>query len=74
LVTIKNFLRFDLAIRHVSVGLSFRQTSKVIKQHRSATKNTKLNGLNDHMVGQFVRVLLAVSLQIISDVLTDPAV
>ncbi|CAK9232025.1 unnamed protein product [Sphagnum troendelagicum] len=74
LVTIKNSLQFDLAIRHVSVGLSFRQTSKVIEQHHSATKNAKLNGLNDHVVGQFVRILLTVSLQIISDVLTDPAV
>jgi hypothetical protein len=46
----------------------------VIEQHHSATKNAKLSGLNDHMVGQFVRVLLAVSLQIISDVLTDPVV
>jgi hypothetical protein len=74
LVTIKNFLRFDLIIRHVSIGLLFRQTSKVIEQHHSATKNAKLNGLNDHMVGQFVCVLLVVSLQIISDVLTDPTV
>jgi hypothetical protein len=73
-VTIKNFLRFDLIIRHVSVGLSFRQTSKVIEQHRLVTKNAKLNGLNDHMVGQFVRVLLAISMQIISDVLTDLAI
>jgi hypothetical protein len=74
LVTIKNFLRFNLAIWHVSVGLSFRQTSKVIEQHRSTTKNAKLNGLNNHMVSQFVCILLAVSLQIISDVLTDLAI
>jgi len=74
LVTIKNFLRFDLAIRHVSVGLSFRQTSKVIEQHHSATKNAKLSGLKDHMVGQFVCILLVVSLQIISDIVTDPTV
>jgi hypothetical protein len=66
LVTIKNYVRFDLAIWHVSIGLLFRQTSKVIEQHCSATKNAKFNSLNDHMVGQFVRVLLAVSLQIIS--------
>jgi hypothetical protein len=46
----------------------------VIEQHYSATKNAKLSGLNDHMVGQFVYVLLAVSLQIISDVLMDPTV
>ncbi|CAN5965152.1 unnamed protein product [Sphagnum jensenii] len=31
LVTIKNSLRFDLAIWHVYVGLSFRQTSKRIR-------------------------------------------
>jgi len=74
LVTIKNSLRFNLAIRHVFIRLSFQQTSKVIEQHHSVTKNAKLNGLNDHMVGQFVRVLLAVSVQIISDVLIDPAV
>jgi hypothetical protein len=71
LVTIKNFLRFDLAIWHFFVGLSFQQTSKVIEQHRSATKNAKLSGLNNHMVGQFVRVLLTISLQIISNVLTN---
>jgi hypothetical protein len=46
----------------------------VIKQHRSTTKNAKLSGLNDHMVGQFVHVFLVVSLQIIFDVLTNPAV
>ncbi len=46
----------------------------MIEQHRSTTKNAKLNGLNDHMVGQFVRVLFAISLQIISDVLTNPTV
>ncbi len=74
LVTIKNSLRFDLAIWHVSVGLLFRQTSKVIEQHHLATKNAKLSGLNDHMVGQFIRILLAVSLQIISNVLMDPMV
>ncbi|CAK9208743.1 unnamed protein product [Sphagnum troendelagicum] len=51
-----------------------RSTSKVIEQHRSATNNAKLSGLNDHMVAQFVRVLLAISLHIISDVLTDPMV
>ncbi len=73
-MTIKNSLRFNLAIRHVSVGLSFRQTSKVIEQRRSATKNAKLNSLNDHMVSQFVHVLLVVSLHIISDVLTNPTV
>jgi hypothetical protein len=62
LVIIKNSLHFNLAIEHVSVGLSFRQTTAVITQHWNLCKNSKLVGLNDHMVGQFVRVLLAVAL------------
>jgi hypothetical protein len=62
LVIIKNSLRFNLAIEHVFVGLSFRQTADVITQHQNLCKNSKLAGLNDHMVGQFVRVLLAVAL------------
>ncbi len=62
LVIIKNSLRFNLAIEHVSIGLSFRQTAAVITQHRNLCKNSKLAGLNDHMVGQFVRVLVVVAL------------
>jgi hypothetical protein len=73
-VTIKNRLRFLLALDHVSVGLSFRQTARVISQHRSRTKNAKLGGLNDHMVGQFVRILVAVNLNALSSILTNPGV
>jgi hypothetical protein len=62
LIIIKNSLRFNLAIEHVYVGLSFRQTAIVITQHRNLCKNSKLAGLNNHMVGQFVRVLLVVAL------------
>jgi hypothetical protein len=54
-VTIKNPLRFWLAINHTSSGLSFQQTATIIEQHRVRTKNLKLMGLNDHMVSQFVR-------------------
>jgi hypothetical protein len=53
-VIIKNQLRFLLARDHVSVGPSFRQTVRVITQHRTRTKNAKLVGLNGHTVGQFV--------------------
>jgi hypothetical protein len=62
LVIIKNSLRFNLAIEHMSVGLSFRQTIAVITQHWNLCKNSKLASLNDHMVGQFVRVFLAIAL------------
>jgi hypothetical protein len=73
-VTIKNPLRFQLAIDHISVGLSFRQTAAVITQHRNRCNNPKLAGLSDHVVGQFVRVLVAVSLQLISNVIANRSV
>ncbi|KAH9244097.1 hypothetical protein BASA81_018528 [Batrachochytrium salamandrivorans] len=72
-VVIKNSLRFDLAIQHVSVGLSFRQTTTVMTQYQNACKIPKLAGINDHMVGQFVRILLAVGLQVMSDVINHPS-
>jgi hypothetical protein len=64
-VTIKNTLRFQLAIDHIKVGLSFIQTAAVITQHRNRYKNPKLAVLRDHMVGPFARVLVSVSLQLI---------
>jgi hypothetical protein len=51
LVIIKNSLRFNLAIEHVSVGFLFRQTIIIITQHRNLCKNSKLAGLNNHKVG-----------------------
>jgi hypothetical protein len=73
-VTIKNPLRFNLARDHTEVGLSFRQTSRVIDQHRHQTKNARLAGLNEHIVRQFVRILVAVNLNTISNVLSQPQV
>ena len=67
-VTIKNTMRFWLAIDHTSAGLSFRQTAAVMEHHRIRTKNPKLVGLNDHMVSQFVRVIVGSNLQTISNV------
>jgi hypothetical protein len=73
-VAIANPLRFWLSIDHVKVGLSFRQAAAVITQHRNGTKNFKLMGISDHMVGQYVRVLLAVALQLVSNVLCNTSV
>ena len=66
-VTIKNSLWFDLTIQHISAGLSFQQTACVMMQYPKALKVPELVGINNHMVGQFVRILFAVSLKIISD-------
>ena len=67
-VTIKNVMRLWLVIDHTSAGISFRQTTAVIEQHQVRTKNPKLKGLNDHMVSQFVRVIVGSNLQTISNV------
>jgi len=51
------------------VGLLFRQTSAVIKQHKDMFGNGKLVGLNDHEVGKMVCVNVGANLQVLSDVL-----
>jgi hypothetical protein len=73
-VTITKPLRLWLSIEHVKVGLSFRQAAALLMQHRNRTKNVKLMGIIDHMVGQYVRVLLAVALQLVSNVLCNTSV
>jgi hypothetical protein len=73
-VTITNPLRFWLSIVHVKVGSSFRQAAAVITQHRNRTKNVKLMGISDLMVRQHARVLLAVALQLVSNVLCNTSV
>ncbi|KAH8941177.1 hypothetical protein BDL97_14G024200 [Sphagnum fallax] len=70
-ITIRNVKRFELALDHTSIGLSFHQTSAVIDQHKEAFGNAKLVGLNDHIVSQYVRVGVAINLQRISDILSS---
>jgi len=73
-VTIKNVMRFNLAIDHVSIGMSFRQAAGAIQHAKDRTKTSKLSGINDLIVGQYVRVLVATNLQVIADMLDDDTV
>ncbi|CAK9238270.1 unnamed protein product [Sphagnum troendelagicum] len=73
-ITIRNLKRFELPLDHTSIGLSFRQTSAVIDQHKEAFGNAKLVGLNDHIVSQYVCVGVAINLQHISDILSSPRI
>jgi hypothetical protein len=59
-VTIKNVMRFTLAVDYVSIEMSFRQTAAAIEHAKIRTKTANLSGINDHMVGQFIRVLVAI--------------
>jgi hypothetical protein len=62
-VTIKDCLRFNLAMDYVGIGLSFRKTAAAIQKAKDRTKTTKLIGLNDCIVDQYTRVLVVVALQ-----------
>jgi hypothetical protein len=73
-ITIRNLKRFELTLDHTSIGLSFRQTSAVIDQHKEAFGNAKLVGLNDHIVSQYVRVGVTINIQRISDILNSPRI
>ena len=68
-IEIKNPLRFELSFDFTSNGLSFHQTAASIQNVQKCMEAAQLIGLNDHMVGQSVRVLVGANLQAISDLL-----
>ena len=67
-------MEFELAMDHVLIGMSFRHTAAAIQHARDHTKTTKMTGMNDMIVGQYVRVLVGASLQDISDMMGDMSV
>ncbi len=68
-IEIKNVLCFDLATAHTSIGLSFRQTARIIAQHRAICKNPLLSGISDYTVGQFVCIQVGINLQLMASIL-----
>jgi len=70
-VSIKKVMHFKLAIQHVSCALSFRQVATTIEQTKNTCKITKLDDLNDTIVGQYMRILVDHTLQIISNILAS---
>ncbi len=73
-VTIKNIMRFNLAMDHDGSGMSFRQMASAIQHTKERTKTAKLVGITDLMVGQYVRVLVGSTLQQIADCFDDESV
>jgi len=69
-VEIKNEVRFNLAMDYISAGLSFRQSAKVMGFTQKRLKNPLLVGLNDHMVGQYARIIVGTSLQDFANILS----
>jgi len=64
-------MRFELAMEHVSIGMSFRQAVTTIQHARDHTKTATMSNMNDLIVGQYVRVLVGGNLQDISDLMGD---
>ncbi|KAH9572370.1 hypothetical protein CY35_02G145300, partial [Sphagnum magellanicum] len=57
-----------------AMRMSFRQAATAIKHVRDHTKTATLSGMNDLIVGQYVRVLVGGNLQDISDLMGDLSV
>ena len=70
-VTIKNPMRYHLAIDHVGAGISIKQTDLAIGHTKIRAQLPKQAGINDLIVGQFVRVHVAVALQRIANMLSN---
>ncbi|KAH9098083.1 hypothetical protein LEN26_016759 [Aphanomyces euteiches] len=68
-IFIKNVTRFRLAMDFVSKGISFRQTASAIECVKVRTKTAKLSGINDHLVGRYVRSVVGACLQKIATLL-----
>jgi hypothetical protein len=68
---IKNIMRFELAMDHVSIGMSFRQTLAAIQQTKDRTKTAKLARINELIINQYVQVVVTTILQNISDIIDD---
>ncbi len=71
IVMIKNVKRFQLIIEHASCGMSFWQIAAAIGHTRDVMSIGKLSGVSDHLVGQYVRVLVGVALTKISVLLSS---
>ncbi len=70
-VVIPNAMRFELAMDHVSIGMSFRQAVAAKQHARDHTNTATLSGMNNLIVGHYVRVLVGGNLQDISDLMGD---
>jgi hypothetical protein len=67
-------MQFELAMDHVSIGKSFMRATATIQHARDHTKTATLSGMNNLIVGQYVRVLVSSNLQDISDLMGDLSV
>jgi hypothetical protein len=73
-ITIKGTMRYELAMNHVLTGMSFRQVVAVMQHTKERFSLSKLGGINNTIVGQYVRVGVTFALQCIADLCVDESI
>jgi hypothetical protein len=73
-ITIKNPLQFHLVVDYLASGLSFRQVEAIYQATKKRTGMAKLGNINDTLVSNYARVLCAINLQSLKEILSDKAV
>ncbi|CAI5727443.1 unnamed protein product [Hyaloperonospora brassicae] len=73
-ITVKNVMRYDLALNHVGSVMSFLHAAMGFDHAKRRTQTPKIAGINSLMVGQFIRALVASNLQRIADFMGDASV
>jgi hypothetical protein len=70
-VTINNALQFDCVVSLLAAGLSFRQISRVVRENRERLGCASKTGcVSDAETSSFSRIVCAVGLQILSDLIS----
>jgi len=73
-VTIKGTMRYKLATDHVSTRMLFRKVAVAMQHTKERCSLSKLGGINDSIVGQYVCVGVAFALQHIADLCVDKSI
>ena len=73
-ITIKNPLQFHLVVDYLASGLSFRQVEAIHQATKKRTGLAKLGNINDTIVSNYARVLCAINLQSLKEILSDKAI
>ncbi|KAH9256198.1 hypothetical protein BASA81_005701 [Batrachochytrium salamandrivorans] len=69
MVTIKTPMAYNLAVKHVGIGISMKQTALALQATKEEANVAKFGAMNQSKIATFVRVQCAANFQIIANVL-----
>ncbi|CAM6072272.1 unnamed protein product [Sphagnum tenellum] len=73
-VTIKGTMRYKMAMDHVSTGMSFHQVAVAMQHTKERCSLSKLGGINNTIVDQYVHTGVAFALQHIIDLCVNESI